>query len=92
MKGYLVGLQSIICWVVLKMDHEMLVFYLKFLKKNNLENFVAALDLGGGSSQVTFLPKNFQQSINNVPLKHDYSHSFKLFGIQTKLYTHRYFY
>ncbi|CAC5418874.1 ENTPD5_6 [Mytilus coruscus] len=50
-------------------------------------NNVAALDLGGGSSQITFIP-NQQETLNTVPK--DFIKSMELFKKKLNLYTHSY--
>lgn len=50
---------------------------------------VAAMDLGGGSTQVTFLPHNFDQALRGVS-RHKYSHKLRIFGKEVRLYTHSY--
>ncbi|KAI1730100.1 GDA1/CD39 (nucleoside phosphatase) family domain-containing protein [Ditylenchus destructor] len=49
----------------------------------------AALDLGGGSTQITFVPSDFDVALHALP-KDTYSHQLNLFGRQVKLYTHSY--
>ncbi|CAG2258153.1 ENTPD5_6 [Mytilus edulis] len=50
-------------------------------------NNVAALDLGGGSSQITFIP-NKQETLDTVPK--DFIKSMELFKKKLNLYTHSY--
>lgn len=49
----------------------------------------AALDLGGGSTQITFVPTDFANALHGLPIE-SYSHQLTLFGQQVKLYTHSY--
>ncbi|XP_028295341.1 ectonucleoside triphosphate diphosphohydrolase 5-like isoform X2 [Gouania willdenowi] len=51
-------------------------------------NAVGILDLGGGSTQITFLPK-LRKTIESVPLP-DYVARFDLFNSTFELYTHSY--
>lgn len=48
-----------------------------------------ALDLGGGSTQITFAPKNFDKTFNDKVSKADFGHTLRVFGNKIKLYTHR---
>ncbi|KAL3109841.1 hypothetical protein niasHT_011144 [Heterodera trifolii] len=50
---------------------------------------VAALDLGGGSTQVTFLPNDFNAALKGLS-KQKYSHKLKIFDHELRLYTHSY--
>uniref|UniRef100_A0A914HLC2 Apyrase n=1 Tax=Globodera rostochiensis TaxID=31243 RepID=A0A914HLC2_GLORO len=50
---------------------------------------VAALDLGGGSTQVTFMPDDFSATLKGLA-KQKYSHKLKIFDKELKLYTHSY--
>ncbi|KAM8826903.1 ectonucleoside triphosphate diphosphohydrolase 5 isoform 1-T2 [Synchiropus picturatus] len=52
------------------------------------EATVGILDLGGGSTQITFLPK-MKETIESVPLE-DYVSRFEVFNRSYQLYTHSY--
>ncbi|XP_036437686.1 ectonucleoside triphosphate diphosphohydrolase 5 isoform X1 [Colossoma macropomum] len=53
----------------------------------NMKRTVGILDLGGGSTQITFLPKS-EKTIENVPA--DYKARFSIFSTTHVLYTHSY--
>uniref|UniRef100_A0A914CUJ0 Uncharacterized protein n=1 Tax=Acrobeloides nanus TaxID=290746 RepID=A0A914CUJ0_9BILA len=50
---------------------------------------IAALDLGGGSTQVTFAPQYPVEAFSMVG-ESEFSHTINIFGIPVKLYTHSY--
>lgn len=49
-----------------------------------------ALDLGGGSTQVTFIPSDFNTAMRGLH-RQKYSHRLKIFEKELRLYTHRLF-
>lgn len=49
----------------------------------------SALDLGGGSTQVTFIPSDFNNAMRGLP-RQKYSHRLKIFEKELRLYTHSY--
>uniref|UniRef100_A0AAR2LHH5 nucleoside diphosphate phosphatase n=1 Tax=Pygocentrus nattereri TaxID=42514 RepID=A0AAR2LHH5_PYGNA len=53
----------------------------------NMKRTVGILDLGGGSTQITFLPKS-EKTVEHVPA--DYRARFRMFSTTHVLYTHRY--
>ncbi|XP_031558840.1 ectonucleoside triphosphate diphosphohydrolase 5-like [Actinia tenebrosa] len=53
---------------------------------HGVESLVGALDLGGGSTQITFYPKS-EDTIANSPK--DFTQKAKVFDQEYKLYTHR---
>lgn len=48
-----------------------------------------ALDLGGGSTQITFSPKNYENTFNDKVKKDEFGHTLRVFGNKIHLYTHR---
>lgn len=55
--------------------------------KGKLTNTVAALDLGGGSIQITFIPTNSKQIIKDLP---EFITEYSIMNENVKLYSHRY--
>jgi len=55
--------------------------------KGKLTNTVAALDLGGGSIQITFIPTNNKQIINESP---EFITEYTIMNEKINLYSHRY--
>nr|CAD2191616.1 unnamed protein product [Meloidogyne enterolobii] len=70
-------------------------FTLNFLlqKLDNVLNgsgkAATALDLGGGSTQVTFIPSDFNTAMRGLH-RQKYSHRLKIFEKELRLYTHSY--
>jgi len=52
-----------------------------------LTNSVAALDLGGGSIQITFIPTNSKQIIKELP---EFITEYSIMNEKVNLYSHRY--
>lgn len=52
-----------------------------------MTNTVAALDLGGGSIQITFIPTNSKQIIQNLP---EFITEYSIMNEKVNLYSHRY--
>jgi len=52
-----------------------------------LTNTVAALDLGGGSIQITFIPTNSKQIIKELP---EFITEYSIMNEKVNLYSHRY--
>lgn len=48
-----------------------------------------ALDLGGGSTQITFAPSDIIYTLNGLN-RQDFAHTLRLFGSDIELYTHRF--
>lgn len=59
-----------------------------FLDRLNgkLTNTVAALDLGGGSIQITFIPTNSKQIIKELP---EFITEYSIMNEKVNLYSHR---
>ncbi|VDD91411.1 unnamed protein product [Enterobius vermicularis] len=55
----------------------------------SLRKLAAALDLGGGSTQVTFLPYDHETVALGID-RQEFSHKIKVFGKMAQLYTHSY--
>lgn len=53
-----------------------------------MTNTVAALDLGGGSIQITFIPSNSKQIIKELP---DFIIEYPIMNEKVDFYSHRYF-
>lgn len=60
------------------------------LNKNLVQRTAVALDLGGGSTQITFSPKNFDRIFNEKLSKTEFGHTLRVFGNKIQLYTHSY--
>jgi len=52
-----------------------------------LTNSVAALDLGGGSIQITFIPTNSKQIVKELP---EFITEYSIMNEKVNLYSHRY--
>ncbi|KAI6198911.1 Nucleoside-diphosphatase uda-1 [Aphelenchoides besseyi] len=62
---------------------------LRFLKRNVKKTSVA-LDLGGGSTQITFVPENPSRVFTHRTPEKDFGHTLKVFGNEIRLFTHSY--
>ncbi|KAI6237945.1 Nucleoside-diphosphatase uda-1 [Aphelenchoides besseyi] len=62
---------------------------LRYLKQNVKKTSVA-LDLGGGSTQITFIPENPSRVFTDQTPEKDFGHTLKVFGNEIRLFTHSY--
>lgn len=46
------------------------------------------MDLGGGSTQITFVPSDIERTLNGVD-RQNFTHTLRLFGTDIEFYTHR---
>ncbi|CAD5232731.1 unnamed protein product [Bursaphelenchus xylophilus] len=58
--------------------------------QGNVEKSAVALDLGGGSTQVTFAPTNPSVAFTADAPEDDFGHQLEVFGKKIRLYTHSY--
>lgn len=77
--------EGVFSWFTLNV----LVDRMKHVVARNVGSAAAALDLGGGSTQLTFIPKNPAAVFKNVD-EADFAHTINIFGTDVKLYTHSY--
>jgi len=77
--------EGVFSWFTLNV----LVDRMKHIVSTNFGSAAAALDLGGGSTQLTFIPSSPEDAFKNVE-EADYSHIINIFGTDVKLYTHSY--
>uniref|UniRef100_A0AAR2JDJ3 nucleoside diphosphate phosphatase n=1 Tax=Pygocentrus nattereri TaxID=42514 RepID=A0AAR2JDJ3_PYGNA len=71
-------------------NEELFLFFKQWILGHlgpNMKRTVGILDLGGGSTQITFLPKS-EKTVEHVPA--DYRARFRMFSTTHVLYTHSY--
>uniref|UniRef100_A0A1I7YWD0 Nucleoside diphosphatase n=1 Tax=Steinernema glaseri TaxID=37863 RepID=A0A1I7YWD0_9BILA len=77
--------EGVFSWFTLNV----LVDRMKHVVSGNFGSAAAALDLGGGSTQLTFIPKRPAEAFADVE-EADFAHTINVFGTDVKLYTHSY--
>ncbi|CAD5223556.1 unnamed protein product [Bursaphelenchus okinawaensis] len=58
--------------------------------RGDAQKTAVALDLGGGSTQVTFMPTNPEEAFTAGAVEDEFGHQLKIFGQKLRLYTHSY--
>ncbi|KAK0409796.1 hypothetical protein QR680_004764 [Steinernema hermaphroditum] len=77
--------EGVFSWFTLNV----LVNRMKHVVSGEFGSAAAALDLGGGSTQLTFIPERPAEAFEDVD-EADFSHTINIFGTDVKLYTHSY--
>ncbi|TKR61712.1 hypothetical protein L596_028792 [Steinernema carpocapsae] len=77
--------EGVFSWFTLNV----LVDRMKHVVSKNFGAAAGALDLGGGSTQLTFIPESPEEVFKNID-EAGYAHTINIFGTDVKLYTHSY--